>query len=374
MRVFWPNSVFNRVKAHAVRLAHAIAAAFADVLVDDQAQRGLFQLAARALAALLGRALLIVDDDRDAWDLLQLAQALPAVRRGRARRHWRPAAASGGTSRDRRSERRSCCTPSASSLRVRRGPAERRRHPGRRSWRRAVVQNLVGDVDARGHAGFDGERTRNGSRCRRRCSEKCAAVRRTATCRSTARLRRPCASGTRSRGSECGKHAAMPWQPMPPPATWPSSSSVERLCGQPEQKFGARLTDLLATRAAISAIRSAALRCDSRCGRISSWPATFDDRAPDRARPSPAAAAARPRLACRRSAVAAGRCTAPRGAAARGSCVFLRRPGWSRARRRIRAAKRGSSGKVMPNLAMRMPSASRSSRRMPRSRSACIRS
>ena len=31
---------------------------------------------------------------------------------------------------------------------------------------------------------------------------------------------------------------AMVWQPMPPPATWPSSSMVDRLCGQPEQKFG----------------------------------------------------------------------------------------------------------------------------------------
>ncbi len=33
---------------------------------------------------------------------------------------------------------------------------------------------------------------------------------------------------------------AMVWQPMPPPAIWPSSSSVERLCGQPEQKAAGR--------------------------------------------------------------------------------------------------------------------------------------
>src|SRR5258708_37896109 len=29
---------------------------------------------------------------------------------------------------------------------------------------------------------------------------------------------------------------AMVWQPIPPPAIWPSNSKVERLCGQPEQK------------------------------------------------------------------------------------------------------------------------------------------
>ena len=34
---------------------------------------------------------------------------------------------------------------------------------------------------------------------------------------------------------------AIVWHPMPPPATWPSSNMVERLCGQPEQKFGKRI-------------------------------------------------------------------------------------------------------------------------------------
>jgi hypothetical protein len=32
----------------------------------------------------------------------------------------------------------------------------------------------------------------------------------------------------------------MVWQPMPPPAIWPSSSRVERLWGQPAQKPGLR--------------------------------------------------------------------------------------------------------------------------------------
>ena len=33
----------------------------------------------------------------------------------------------------------------------------------------------------------------------------------------------------------------MAWQPMPPPATDPSGTSVEVLCGQPEQKYGVRV-------------------------------------------------------------------------------------------------------------------------------------
>ena len=32
----------------------------------------------------------------------------------------------------------------------------------------------------------------------------------------------------------------MPWQPMPALAMEPSGSTVERLCGQPEQKYGWR--------------------------------------------------------------------------------------------------------------------------------------
>ena len=33
----------------------------------------------------------------------------------------------------------------------------------------------------------------------------------------------------------------MVWHPMPAPATEPSGTFVERLCGQPLQKYGARL-------------------------------------------------------------------------------------------------------------------------------------
>jgi hypothetical protein len=36
----------------------------------------------------------------------------------------------------------------------------------------------------------------------------------------------------------------MPWQPIPPPATLPSGTSVEVLCGQPEQKLGMRVSEV----------------------------------------------------------------------------------------------------------------------------------
>ncbi len=39
-----------------------------------------------------------------------------------------------------------------------------------------------------------------------------------------------------------GIHAAMPWQPMPPSATEPSGTTVEVLCGQPEQNAGSRVS------------------------------------------------------------------------------------------------------------------------------------
>jgi hypothetical protein len=37
-------------------------------------------------------------------------------------------------------------------------------------------------------------------------------------------------------------HVAMKWQPMPASARLPSGTRVEVLCGQPEQKYGVRLT------------------------------------------------------------------------------------------------------------------------------------
>ena len=152
---------------------------------------------------------------------------------------------------------------------------------------------------------------------------------------------------------------------MPPPATWPSSSSVERLCGQPEQKFGMR----------------GCHRCDGACRfpRISSSRADArhvrgraqqpGQHARDRLRIELAGGRkqrlARPRRACRSRSAAAAGCRALRATATRGNCASLRPPGWFPGPRANSATKRGSSGNVMPNLAMRMPSASRSSRRMP---------
>ena len=65
---------FHRIQADAIGLAHAVATALADFFVDHQTQRRLGELAARTQAAFLGRALLVVDDDADTWDLLQLPE------------------------------------------------------------------------------------------------------------------------------------------------------------------------------------------------------------------------------------------------------------------------------------------------------------
>ena len=69
-----PSSTYlDRVQAHAIRLAHAITAAFANRFIDDYAQYGLSEFAAGPLAALLGRAELVIDDDGHSRDEFQLA-------------------------------------------------------------------------------------------------------------------------------------------------------------------------------------------------------------------------------------------------------------------------------------------------------------
>ena len=62
---------FQRLDRDAVRLHAAIAAAFADQLVDDDALVGIGKGAALAAAALLGGAGLVVDQHRDAGDRRQ---------------------------------------------------------------------------------------------------------------------------------------------------------------------------------------------------------------------------------------------------------------------------------------------------------------
>ena len=57
------------------------------------------------------------------------------------------------------------------------------------------------------------------------------------------------------------------WQPMPAPTRVPGSGLVELLCGQPEQKYGTRLTSGRVTRpsaAAGAAARAAAARSRGR--------------------------------------------------------------------------------------------------------------
>ena len=238
MRVFWPNSRLHRVEAHAVRLPHAIAAAFADVLVDHQAQRRLFQLAARTLAALLGGALLIVDDDRDAGDLFQLAQHVRQIVAIAHGRRCPPASRRAYFSRSSASTT-VLRTPSASSFRVRSGIGQRaRRLLAARHRDRAVVENLVGDVDARRHAGGNRHRARVEVRAVADVLENVLPLDE----RRHADPRRALAAHVREeRIAAVDVRQLMPpcaWQPMPPPATWPSSSTVERLCGQPEQKLG----------------------------------------------------------------------------------------------------------------------------------------
>ena len=61
-----PHSVSSGCTDDAVRLHAAIAAAFADELVDDDALVGIGKRAALAAAALFGRAGLVVDQHRDA--------------------------------------------------------------------------------------------------------------------------------------------------------------------------------------------------------------------------------------------------------------------------------------------------------------------
>ena len=89
MRIFCPSSVATGVEAHAVGLLHAIAAAFADFFVDHEAHGGLGIFSARALAAFFGRALLVVDHGRDAWDFLRARPGCVPARSGRAIRRWR---------------------------------------------------------------------------------------------------------------------------------------------------------------------------------------------------------------------------------------------------------------------------------------------
>ena len=95
----------------------------------------------------------------------------------------------------------------------------------------------------------------------------------------------------------------MAWQPMPPPATAPSGTIVDRLCGQPEQKYGVRLTGSSASRvgsrragaSAISGWAASTRRSGSANAPAVSSPATGTSGRPcASADPNTAGASARP--------------------------------------------------------------------------------
>ena len=65
----------HRLHAHAVRFHAAVAAAFADALIDDDDLGRLFRLAAIARTAQLGGALLVVDEDRVARQIADRRRA-----------------------------------------------------------------------------------------------------------------------------------------------------------------------------------------------------------------------------------------------------------------------------------------------------------
>src|SRR4026207_308928 len=71
----WPELGLDRIQTHAVGLAHAIPASFTNLFVDDDAHRRLFQLAARPQTSFLRGALLVVDHDGYARNLLQFTES-----------------------------------------------------------------------------------------------------------------------------------------------------------------------------------------------------------------------------------------------------------------------------------------------------------
>ena len=167
----------DRLHAQAVALHAAVAAAFADQLVDHHALGRVDHRAALAAAPLLGGAGLVVDQDRAAFDLAQLALhrvELVAVVHRRRRAPGRPARR---TCRARRSRPRCAWRLRPRSSRVICGTVQHavdRLAAGHRD--RVVEQDLVGDVDARPRSPGGSRESPSGSRCRRRGWRTCAAA------------------------------------------------------------------------------------------------------------------------------------------------------------------------------------------------------
>ena len=151
-----PNSVSSGCTETQFDACRAVAAAFADRVVDEHALGGIGIDAALAAAALLGGAGLVVDQDGEAGDLAQLALhgvELVAVVDGHAVRRSRRSAgylsgSSMTTTMRLAPSAATCCaicaTVSAPVGRLAAGHRDR-----------VVVEDLVGDVDAGGRGGAD---------------------------------------------------------------------------------------------------------------------------------------------------------------------------------------------------------------------------
>ena len=155
-----PQRGFQRHQGGAVRLHAAIAAAFAHGLVNERAQRALRVLAFLASAALLGRAGLVINDDRHAGVVAQLAlygvQILAVVNGHQLRQ-----AAARGVALNFFAHQRNARHAFGGHLLRQHGHGEGavdRLTAGH--GHRVVVENLVGDVHLRAHRRAQRQRTR----------------------------------------------------------------------------------------------------------------------------------------------------------------------------------------------------------------------
>ena len=190
---------FERLHRDAIGFDAAIAAAFADEFVDDDALVGIGIFAALAAAALLGGAGLIVDQHRRAGNCAELLLDRDEIV-ARAQRHAGrpigprgifadvvgddddlPGAVGGDLPRDLRHVEAAFVALAAGH-----------RH-------RVVEQDFVGDVDLGIDRPAQARARRNDCRCRRRDSGTHARAWRNATRRSNWRLRRPSGCSRRCR-------------------------------------------------------------------------------------------------------------------------------------------------------------------------------
>ena len=147
-----------------------------------------------------------------------------------------------------------------------------------------------------------------------------------------------------------GSHTAMPWQPMPPSAIEPSGTTVEVLCGQPEQKLGSRIRPLRGGGDRLRGGRGGSVAASSGTRRASQRRRMPRRPCPARVRPRTEPAARRARRACRAGAADRRRCRGCARAAPREAARFSSTPARPRVRSQKRRAPSGSSGHVIATL------------------------